>query len=235
MVTKKTVTISVGVLLLFMQYASAADVYRCGNNFQDTPCAHSNDLKKVKSTVKETSYSTQKPSTPPFNSDADCRQRGDAAKKIMWLREVGKTKEQQVESAQDQHTKALVENVYNHRGTSIEVKNAIEQECMQQKEQDKLAHQLMIESQRLRGNVSTNIDASTNDKAPIQSVQVESNSHTDQQHTNHDRHEEICSSLKTSAERIATQRRRGGSASYMNNLKQKQEEIQTSIRASDCQ
>jgi hypothetical protein len=43
-----------------------------------------------------------------------------------------------------------VNEVYNNRGTTLEVKNTIEQSCMQQKEQNKLAEELLKEAKRLK-------------------------------------------------------------------------------------
>jgi hypothetical protein len=106
------------------------------------PAANSADSK-----VDTQTQTTQAPAT----IDTDCRQRGDASKKISWMREIGKTIDEQLTTAPDFKTKQLVADVYNHTGSSLQVKNAIERECMQQKEKDKLADKLMIEARRLRG------------------------------------------------------------------------------------
>jgi len=80
----------------------------------------------------------------------------------MWAREVGKTLDQQLESSNDRYSQALIKDVYNHRGSSLEVRNAIEQECMQQKEQDKLADKLITEAQRLRSKASSSLESAAN-------------------------------------------------------------------------
>jgi hypothetical protein len=124
-------------------------MYRCGSSFQDTPCANQNYSKTMKA-AKASDGATKDRDLSPYQVDADCKQRGDEAKKMMWLRQTGKTKEEQLESAEDAQTLALENEVYNNRGTSLEVKNAIEQSCMQQKEQNKLAEDLLIEAKRLK-------------------------------------------------------------------------------------
>lgn len=139
------------VLLSYAQVPLAATMYRCGNSFQDTPCANQNYSKSMKA-AKASNTTTKNGDLSPYQVDADCKQRGDAAKKMMWLRETGKTKEEQLERAEDAQTQALVNEVYNNRGTSLEVKNAIEQSCMQQKEQNKLADELLKEAKRLKKN-----------------------------------------------------------------------------------
>jgi len=139
------------VLFCSAQVALAATMYRCGNSFQDTPCANQNYSKSMKA-AKASNSTAKNGDLSPYQVDADCKQRGDAAKKMMWLRETGKTKEEQLERAEDEQTQALVNEVYNNRGTSLEVKNAIEQSCMQQKEQSKLADELLKEAKRLKKN-----------------------------------------------------------------------------------
>lgn len=221
-------------MLLSTQLTFAATMYRCGNSFQDTPCTNKN--KSTQSPTKANSSPTQQSTAPTLKVDADCKQRGDDAKKIMWLREAGKTQTQQIESAPNHHAKTLVKDVYNLRGTSLEVKNAIEQACMQQKEQDKLANQLMLEAQRLKSNGIHPTITPVNDQAHTESLPKTSKASESQLRVNDDDANNIsdCLSLKNHAEYIATQRRRGGNAYYMNDLKQKQTEIEASIRTSGC-
>lgn len=227
-----------GILLLSTQAAFAADMYRCGNSFQDTPCANSNNSKVIKGATKTTGSPVQNGDLSPIKIDADCKQRGEAAKKIMWLREVGKTREQQLESAQDSHTQTLIRDVYNHRGSSIEVRNVIEQECMQQKEQDLLADKLMIEAMRLKRNGNIPVESAANSKAQLKSSSEPATAETKvsgtEPHTTRDDKKSTCTALKAKAEQFASLRRKGGSASYMNDLKQEQEAIENSIRSSGC-
>lgn len=167
-------------LLSSAQVALAATTYRCGNSFQDTPCANQTNHKTGKPTkstsagtgatadTSATSVGAKSGDLSPYQIDADCKQRGDAAKKMMWLREIGKTKEDQLSNAQDEPTQALIHEVYSNRGSSLDVKNKIEQSCMQQKEQDRLAEQLLSAAKKLKQR-----DGSTSTKVTEQS----SNSH----------------------------------------------------------
>jgi len=142
-------SITTCVLLCNAQLTLAATMYRCGSSFQDTPCANQNYSKTMKA-AKASDGAPKDRDLSPYKVDADCKQRGDAAKKIMWQRQVGKTKEEQLEAAQDTQTHALVSEVYHHRGTILEVRNSIEQACMQQKEQDQLAEQLLLAAKKLK-------------------------------------------------------------------------------------
>jgi len=147
------------VLLVCSQAVLAANLYRCGSSYQDTPCMSTGASNK---TIKSNAKVANTDSSQPAKIDTDCKQRGEAAKKIMWAREVGKTLDQQLESSNDRYSQALIKDVYNHRGSSLEVRNAIEQECMQQKEQDKLADKLITEAQRLRSKASSSLESAAN-------------------------------------------------------------------------
>lgn len=164
------------VLLCSTQATLAATTYRCGNSFQDTPCANQSDHKTGKptksasasksETTNATSVGTKSADLSPYQIDADCKQRGDAAKKMMWLREIGKTKEDQLSNAPDEPTQALIHEVYSNRGSSLDVKNKIEQAGMQQKEQDKLAEQLLSAARKLKqrdGLTSTKVTEQSSD------------------------------------------------------------------------
>jgi len=228
-------------LLVCTQAAPAASFYRCGSSYQDTPCASAGgNNKTIKSSAKTTSSVSSNDDLQQFAKiDADCKQRGDATKKISWAREGGKTLDQQLESAKDGHTQALMRDVYNHRGSSLDVRNAIEQECMQQKEQDKLADKLIIEAQKIRGNRNTGTGNLENSKAQLNPTSDEINiketkTSDAESRAKPDDNKTRCSGLKTDAEDVATQRRRGGDANYMNYLKQKQDKIESQLKAAGC-
>jgi len=231
-----------GVALLVCSQATlAANFYRCGNSYQDTPCTSASvNNKTIKSSAKTTSSVSSNNDLQQFAKiDVDCKQRGDAAKKISWTREVGKTLDQQLESAKDGYTQALVRDVYNHRGSSLDVKNAIEQECMQQKEQDKLADKLIIEAQKLRSSgkagIASPASSNTQLNPTADEINVKEAKNSDaESRTRPDDNKSVCSSLKADAEDIATQRRRGGSANYMNDLKRQLEQIESRLKAAGC-
>lgn len=234
-------TVAGVALLICSQAALAADFYRCGNSYQDTPCVSAGvNNKTIKSSAKTTSNVSSNNDLQQFAKiDADCKQRGDATKKISWAREGGKTLDQQLESANDGHTQALMRDVYNHRGSSLDVRNAIEQECMQQKEQDKLADKLIIEAQKLRSNGKAGIASPVSNNTQLNptsgeiNVKEAKNSVTESR-IRPDNNKSICSSLKADAEDIATQRRRGGSSNYMNDLKRQLEQVESQLKAAGC-
>jgi len=137
-------------LLCCAQVTLAATTYRCGNSFQDTPCLNQSNSKPLRTAAKPATNTEPTKAPAPYAVDVDCKQRGDAAKKIMWQRQVGKTKEQQLESAQDTQTHTLINEVYSQQGTVLEVRNNVERACMDQKEQDRLAAQLLLAAKKLK-------------------------------------------------------------------------------------
>jgi len=220
-----------GIIVLFAQTSAAADIYRCGKSFQDTPCINS---KTTKDATKTNSGKQVNNHLSPFNIDTDCEQRGDAAKKIMWLREVGKTQAQQLDSAQDDQTKILIRDVYSHQGSSLEVKNSIEQECMQQKEQDILAEKLLAESKKLKGTKTLISDNSMDETIHSVTATSKDKSSPSESQLSRERHKNNCTSLKRDAQEYLNLRRRGGSAEYMNQLKKSLEATEAAIKAAGC-
>src|ERR1019366_1730465 len=104
-----------------------AQVYRCGNAYQDHPCEGAQTGKQSRP-----SSSAQPSSTIAI--DDDCAQRGLAAQKIMWAREAGRTEELQLAAATSANQRKLVGSVYRKRGSATEVRAAIESECAAEKQ-----------------------------------------------------------------------------------------------------
>lgn len=218
-------------LIIYSQSTIAANLYRCGNSYQDTPCKESAFDKPVRKIAQSSNQITQ-------HIDADCKQRGDEAKKIMWAREVGKTADQQIEEAQSGYSKGLIREVYTHRGSSLEVKNAIEKECMVQKEQDRAANALIEAALKSRGDKNAFIDNSSTSKpdpnASQEQAQTEQKvSAKDTTSASEDKKRK-CSDLKYQVDKIVVKRRTGGGARYMNDLRMEQEQLETNMKSLAC-
>ena len=119
-------------LNVFIQHANAGTMYRCGNTYQDTKCVSTATTKVVGKTAAVTSLSpaSQLPASQlpasgtALKIDADCVLQGETAKKIMWMREIGKTADDQIAAPPAGASPGLIRDVYSHRGSSLEVKNA---------------------------------------------------------------------------------------------------------------
>lgn len=143
-------------LLTCSQFSLADDLYRCGDSYQDRPC------KGTKIRPVETKKSPQnlnlavKESQTSSAVNTNCQQRGESAKAIAKLREAGKTQDQQLNATSDAASQALIIEVYNRRGSALQVQYAFERECMQLIEKERLTNKQMAESQRLRNSSANN-------------------------------------------------------------------------------
>jgi hypothetical protein len=218
-------------LIIYSQSTIAANLYRCGNSYQDTPCKDSASSKPVKKIAQSSNQVTQ-------HIDADCKQRGDEAKKIMWAREVGKTADQQIEEAQNGYSKGLIREVYTHRGSSLEVKNAIEKECMVQKEQDRAANALIEAALKSRGDKNASLENSSASKSDHNASQDQDQTEqkVSAKATTSAAHDKTikCSDLKYRVEKIVVKRRTGGGARYMNDLRMEQEQLEANMKSLAC-
>jgi|GEM_PF-733333 len=155
-------------LLACSQASLADDLYRCGNSYQDRPC------KGTKNSYLETKKSTPKVIKAENEStsviDANCQQRGEAAKTIAKLREAGKTQEQQINAASDVTSQALIKEVYNRRGSALQIQYAFEHDCMQLIEKERLTNKQIAESQKLRNSSANN---SINKKSKVAKTTIE--------------------------------------------------------------
>lgn len=107
--------------------AQAQKLYRCGNAYQDRPCDANQPAGKV---VGSTGVNNA--AAAPV-VDAACRKRGAGAQSIMWAREAGRTEADQLAQAATEEDRELIAEVYARRGTALEVRTALETDCMERK------------------------------------------------------------------------------------------------------
>ena len=211
-------------LYIFSGASLSANLYRCGNTFQDTPCTGA-----IKGKVIVDINHPAKLNNANETVDIDCSQKGEIAKKIMWMREIGKTAQDQTSIATDSLTKQLIPQVYQLKGSSIQVKGMIERECMQQKERDLLFTKMMIEAQRLRNGTSS-VESGTVNHQQFQ-TEKKINSQTSKEDLNI---KASCNSYPAQLEAIAVKRKKGGAAGYMEELKHSQLKIETEAKLIGC-
>lgn len=113
------------VLMSAPAVAAAQAMYRCGATYQDRPCSGA-DSKPVGSHVRQAAGQ----STGAASIDPACAARGTAVQKMMWEKESGRTLDEQL--AQPGVDAGLARNVYGRRGSSLEVRRAIEADCLKE-------------------------------------------------------------------------------------------------------
>lgn len=128
--------------------ASAQKMYRCGSVYQDRPCASGTESKTLSGGGVPTATAS---AASAVAADAECTKRGSAAQKIKWVREAGKTEEQQLVGATSQYDRDLIADVYQRQGTSGQVRAAIEADCMQAKQRAAQAAALLEAMRKAQG------------------------------------------------------------------------------------
>ena len=116
--------------------------YRCGNSFQDFPCSSGNNAKQTVVT-KNNVETAATPNTATQSASAFavvCGRWGKSALDVAWKREAGALRETQItkpagEISSKDHT-FVVDSVYAKRGTAPTIRNAVEAECLIQKQQE---------------------------------------------------------------------------------------------------
>lgn len=212
-------------LCFFSQAIFSADLYRCGNTFQDTPCTGA-----IKSKVTANTNHSPKLNNANETVDIDCSQKGEIAKKIMWMREIGKTAQDQTSTATDSLTKEIIAQVYQLKGSSPQVKAMIERECMLQKEKDLLFAKMMVDAQRLRNGTSSANPATVNNQQQ-NPIENKSKPQTSKEDLNI---KAACNSYPSQLEAIAAKRKKGGSVGYMEELKHSQLKVETEAKLLGC-
>lgn len=114
--------------LLVSASAQAQTMYRCGATYQDRPCAGA-ESKPVGSHVRQAAGQ----SVGVASIDPVCAARGTAAQKLMWEKESGRTLDEQL--TKPGADIGLARNVYGRRGSSLDVRRAIEADCVKEMDQ----------------------------------------------------------------------------------------------------
>lgn len=116
----------VGALLSVSSMSSHAQkMYRCGSNYQDKPCAQGQVTKIIGQDRDESK-------SPVI--DAACRRRSEAAKKMIWSRKGGASKDDLLAGAANLEEARLIEEVYAIKGDYTQIRKTIETECMAAKD-----------------------------------------------------------------------------------------------------
>ncbi len=118
-------------------------MFRCGSSYQDRPCDAGQPAKVINSSgvARDQAPSVSSaPSSPTaavapapiavVKVDAECAALGNRAKQVVWAKESGRTAEVQLAAAITDADRRLIADVFNRRGSSLEVRQAVESDCM---------------------------------------------------------------------------------------------------------
>lgn len=229
--TKTTRNAVVAAILLlgltFYAQANAQSLFRCGKTYQDRPCDAGQETKILTSRA---------PSSPGIagSADAMCNQRGAAAQRIVWAREAGAILDQQLAKTRSRDEQNLIIDVYNRRGTSAEIRTAIEADCIAEKEKAARLAALLRMSEPPAN--------ATNDTEPVRQKDahnqhnqppIKTASH-DQRAQDAERKKMRCNGLQAQLENVKARQRTGGSMATMDMLNRDKSHIEKQLIQDAC-
>lgn len=196
--------------------AEAQTMYRCGQVFQDKPCNAGTTSRIIGTSTPQTANPPQGSSTV---SDPVCAQRGEQARKIVWAREVGRTRDDQLGNAQTPAERLLVEEVYLMRGRADEIASAIATKCAADRERTMQAAAILTQLRASAGE-STPVPA-----APTPAVTAEAAATAKAAR---------CTAIDGELRSIQTQERTGGSAGTMERLRNQKRDAEARRQKEAC-
>ena len=161
-------TLLTGALLFSPSSDVSAQAYRCGNVYQDHPCAGGQSAKPVMGSSSRSATSSG--ARGVIAGDGVCAQRGGEAIKIVWARESGVTQEKAIANASDAAQRKLIADVYRVRGGALDVKERIEAEC--KAELEERAKLLALHEAMVKAGV-TATSGQTNPSSPADAALAE--------------------------------------------------------------
>ena len=206
---------------VFCVPVQAQSMYRCGSVYQDRPCEGVQQGKIVGRTGTSPSTATE------AAVDGACVKRGIAAQKLVWAREGGATEERAYSDARTGAERQLVADVYHNRGTSSEIRAAIEANCVREKELAAQAGMRYAEPMPEQAATSDAYDNGARDAARARENAMEKTSRDT-------RKKGDCEYLNRRIEQLTAQQRAGGSASTMEYLNQQRRDANDSLSRSGC-
>jgi hypothetical protein len=205
-------------------------MFRCGSSYQDRPCEGGQPSKVVGSGGSR----QQQEATPATAVDGECAERGNRAKQIVWAKESGKTAEVQMAAAASDDERRLIADVYRKRGSSLDVQNAVQADCMAQKERAAQAAALMEAAGKLTAKdkpptapvpSGPALDPVRHEAAP--QVAAAPNPAVAQKKAR-------CQSLKEQQDSIASSQRAGGDMTQMEQLNRQRQSAAKAWRDAGC-
>jgi hypothetical protein len=207
----------------------AQTMYKCGKQYQDRPCDAGQQGRAVGS-------ATSSQPAGGAAGDADCAQRGGDALKVAWSREGGATAERLlaeidakgIPPSKKADEKALVQSVYQKRGSAPQIRAAVEAECLAEKEKAAQAAALAAAAAKLQPAAPASAPAAP--AAAPGTPQVTAV----QQTGSADSNKTLCRNLGSSLERNRASQRKGGGTAAMESLRDSAGKIEAQMREAGC-
>jgi hypothetical protein len=212
--------------------ASAQTMYRCGSSFQDHPCGGGQAGTVIG--VSPAPAHAQAPTAASAPS-AQCSQRGIASQKISWYREAGKTQQDQSAGATGSFQRDLIAEVYSHRGTSVEVRAAIEADCKAAEDRAAQAAALIDAAARLQAGANpAGLHADTTSGATSTTGAVSPPGQTQAVASDSGGKQATCQRLTNALADVRAKERAGTSAARVEQVRQQERDANDRLRAAGC-
>lgn len=211
--------------MLMAQSADAHSLYRCGKTYQDRPCENAQGSKLIGGSSGGVS------SAASHVTDTECAKRGADAQKIVWGREAGAMLDQQLAKANSVSEQKLINDVYARRGTSSDIRAAIEEDCIAAKERAARAAALLEAANAGQQPSNPTVQAKTGDAAPSSSKPVYSESSSAREAS---LKKVRCDFIKTRLDKINSQQHTGGNAAKMDDLNQQKRDAEHRLNTEGC-
>ena len=242
--------------LLVLSAAPALAMYRCGNVFQDKPCASGTEI-RLSPSGRHMPAVTSAPSNMPARAPAAgspfaaaCARAGEQAQRMVWKREGGASQEQQLTDppgvlSRSEQAK-LLGDVYARRGTAMEVRNAIQAECLVEKPKEAEAAELLGRLRKQSGESDAAASPSTSSAAsasatppvaaapPQAGASASENAATRPASISSRPSAATCAGLRKAVDDVNARLRQGGSAQAMERMQNDRRSAESSLRSSGC-
>ncbi|MBI3382777.1 MAG: hypothetical protein HY019_12295 [Aquabacterium sp.] len=209
----------------------AQTMYRCGATYQDRPC-NGVDSKPVGSHVRQAAGQ----SVGAASIDPVCEARGTAAQKLMWEKESGRTLSEQL--AKPGADANLARNVYGRRGSSLDVRRAIEADCVKEMDQANEAAALLKAASKVQQPGVAAAGGGNQALAPSGGVGVASAGAQPSADELASRKAAAkaaaCAAVTTELNELTQAQRTGGDAAHMDVLAARVRDAQSRKRAAAC-
>ncbi|MDB5815232.1 MAG: hypothetical protein JWN23_2349 [Rhodocyclales bacterium] len=214
--------------LIFLSQGHAQTLYRCGKTFQDRPC---------EGPVEGMAIGTAKvrPTAQTAPTDAVCTQQGNDALKLMWMKEAGRTEQEQITEARSKGgSPEFIHYVYGKRGTATEVRTLVEADCAADQERKVQAAKLAAAAGMLAGQTvpsnTAKLEAPQQASAPSNAAAEKT--YQDDQARKHK--EEQCHALVDQINSTKASQRAGGGIAAMDGLNRQMHDLENQRHALGC-
>jgi hypothetical protein len=201
-------------------------VYRCGSVFQGTPCdggaAPKAVTRQAPSAAADAGAATPKAATGASPFAIVCARTGQAALDIIWKREVGALREAQ--KAKSPGNGALIDAVYERRGSAQEIRAQIEAECIAEKQRAADAAAALHALQQAAGTNATTVapqPTAAGTAEPLKPVAALNN-------------KAQCASLYQQRTTVQNRGRQGGDIATMERINSERRAIDEQISSAKC-